>query len=150
MDLSGISFLSEMFGSNRNSLEFNWSYSWGIPGGYIAVMFQAQLYVGWRLEDVHLDEDLWNVTITPYLQAFTNFLSILDVPAIKISQFTDLDFFEIKFPIFLLYEKDYRYCYKADMHLLPVNLNSTLNVQPSNCTGEIMDNIINQEMPDLS
>ena len=129
---------------SQNDLKWHWNYSWSIPGGFVAVSFNINAVIGWKIrlisfepiQSVDISRDLWNVTITPFAFAYTNGLAITESPYLKLSSFTDLDFFELSIPIFLLYEKDSRICYQADIHLLPVNLNSTLAVQPAECTGK--------------
>lgn len=121
--------------SEPKNLQWHWSYSWRLPGGYLAISLGLHMFVGWRITDVELEPDLWNITTTPFLEFYTTNLMLIETPLLHLSTFSDLDIFRLYMPVFFLYEKDYRICYEADLHIKPTNFNTTLTAAPAECKG---------------
>lgn len=60
-----VKVLKEIGGTEvTQQLKFHWSYSWQVPGGYVAITVSGTGQIGWRWQEAEVSDDVWKVVIT--------------------------------------------------------------------------------------
>ncbi|CAI2375981.1 unnamed protein product [Moneuplotes crassus] len=124
-------------------LQFHWSYSWSIPGGFVALTLSGTGQIGWRWQEAEMSVDVWRVVITPYFEAFITSLTLVQSNILEMSSWTDLDVINLHLPLTFAVE-DRGACFSASIDHLPINFNNTLDITPYECSTEIIEDLVNE------
>ena len=134
----------ESLSGNENSLTWQRNYDIVFPGVDMKLGVYVQLIVGWRVtNDGFPKQGLLNVTYTPFAWGWLNTtLSGTALPG-RGSYTTDLEFIRAYAPISLEIYDDHT-CFGGDWNLLPITLQTRMNIALQECSEEIIDEVINQ------
>lgn len=129
-----------------NLHSYMWSKSWILSGGFAVISINFAWNIGWTINNIDLSNNIWNITIAPFLHTFGTTLGLADYKGGYFSNFFVADFYHIEFPITLTYDDEYEICYQMDMHIFPTHINDNLQTAPASCSSEIFDYVYNSTM----
>ena len=90
-----------------NSLQWMWSYSWQLPGGYLVISFTFNSHIGWRIDDVQLSDSIWNITYSPFFDCFMTCITLADFKYGYFSHFAVFELAKISLPLEFTYDDNH-------------------------------------------